>query len=388
VRVAKRNLCLWFTLTIEIIFLVSCSHIQPTDVPVPDEGQKWRIGYYEGGAWFDYQSELISLLEGLVDLGLIDAFELPDLPDHEDTSYLWKWLSNNIESETIQFAADAYWSSSWEDDKRIDNKQDCLRRLREDEDIDIIIAMGTWAGQDLANNQHKIPTLVMSTSNPIDAGIIESAQNSGYPHVHAKCDPEEQIREIRNFHDLIEFQRVGVIYDYNYEDSKIYAAIPELEQVANERGFEIATCDVPEFNLSDVEIRSATEKCLWELAPIIDAFYVTAHNGLDVDYMPEILEPMFVYKIPTWAQEGPDYVKNGVLLSIARKDTKAVGKFEAETMEKVLNGTNPGDLPQVFREPKKMAINLETARRIGFEPPSGLITSANEVYERIKPLNP
>ena len=39
-----------------------------------------------------------------------------------------------------------------------------------------MIAMGTWAGQDLANGEHSVPTVVASCSDPIGSGIVKSAE--------------------------------------------------------------------------------------------------------------------------------------------------------------------------------------------------------------------
>ena len=107
--------------------------------------------------------------------------------------------------------------------------------------MDLVIAMGTWAGKDMANNNHKTPTMVLSTSDPIGSGIIKSIEDSGYDHVHARVDPTRYERQVRIFHDLIGFQKLGIAY----EDSvygRTYAAIDPIEKVAKERGFDIVRC--------------------------------------------------------------------------------------------------------------------------------------------------
>ena len=39
--------------------------------------------------------------------------------------------------------------------------------------IDLVIAMGTWAGEDLVNDSHTTPTLVMSASAFEKTGILQ-----------------------------------------------------------------------------------------------------------------------------------------------------------------------------------------------------------------------
>ncbi len=375
---------------VSMLLMSQCQASPPdTTVPTTNHGAKWRIGYYEGGPWVDYQGTLLHIVNGLATLGWIEALTFPDLPDTQDTQMLWAWLSNatvssaNVTSAYIEFVPDAYWSSNWDETLRAENKAAAIQRLSQEKDLDLVIAAGTWAGIDLANDQHDVPIIVISSSNPIQSGIIKSAEDSGYDHVFAKCDPERHIRHLRIFHTLVQFERLGILYE-DSPDGRIYAALPDAEQVAQEVGFNIVTCIAPENDISLEEARANAAQCIADLAPRVDAFYVTAHRGLTPDVMPEILEPFFAYNVATWAQLGPQYVERGVLLSMKKADYPILGTFYAETIAKIFNGAKPRDLNQVFEEPKSITINLETARLIGYEPPSGLLTSAGETFEFIQ----
>jgi hypothetical protein len=50
-------------------------------------------------------------------------------------------------------------------------------------------------------------------------------------------------------------------------------------------------------------------------------------------------------------------------------------------MAEILNGATAGALPQIFEDPKKIAINLKTAQAIGFQVPRGLLQVADEIYQ-------
>ena len=354
--------------------------------PTTKNGEKWRIGFYEGGRYVKYQLHLREISNGLAELGWMQEIDIPEFDDPEDTSNLWKFLSENVKSKYIEFVADAYWSADWKDDLRKAKREDAIQRLSTKRDLDFIIAAGTWAGKDLANNEHSVPTMVISCSDPIGSGIIESAEDSGFDHVLARCDPERYVRWARVFHDIFNFKKLGVVYE-DTEDGRAYSNLDALERVAEERGFELVECHAREVGLTHDECREEVFNCLEKIAPEIDAFWVSDHNGFNPKYMPGVLEPLFEYDIPTWSTVGDKPVKFGVLMSIAAAGFHDIGLWYAENMAKIFHGAKPRDLNQVFEDPDFIAINLETAARIGFDVPKSLLEVADKVYEEIETRN-
>ena len=356
-------------------------------VPTQNEGVPWRLACYEGGPWVDYQGELVALVNGLVHLGWIESFDWPALESPDDTAWLWQWLAENASGQYIEFVHDAYWSAEWQTVLRDQNRAEATHRLAEIGDIDLILALGTWAGLDLATDRHTIPTLVMSTNNPVQAGIIESAEDSGFDHVHARTDPERFIRQITAFHNLVGFTRLGILFD-DTPEGRTFAVLDDAAIVANRLGFELVTCVAADTDVSEVQAVVNAMNCLAFLAPEIDAFLITSHIALTAEHLPGVLASLFVHKIPTWALEGPDLVKCGALMSIQREDYEAIGEFQARNVDRILNGTMPRALSQILEEPKALAINLEVARRIEFEIPPGLIVAADAVFETIEGETP
>ncbi len=99
--------------------------------------------------------------------------------------------------------------------------------MKNKKDIDLLLAFGTWAGQDFANHQHVTPTMVISASNAVKAGVIKSVEDSGYDHVHAWIDPKKSERQVRLFHDIIKFKRLGLAYEDDL-DGRSYAAVDDV----------------------------------------------------------------------------------------------------------------------------------------------------------------
>ena len=350
--------------------------------PTKNNGEKWRIGYYEGGAYINYQQQLTETVKGLMQLGWLETANLPK-QSGEATDTLWKWLSTEAKSEYIQFVADAHYTALWEKDTRSKVEDEIVFRLNNDKDLDLMIGMGTWAGKGLANYRHRTNTLVFSTSNPISSGIIKSVEDSGFDHVHVRVDPKRNERQLKVFHEMIGFHKLGVVY----EDSlagRSYAAIDTIEALAKTHDFEIIRCHTK----SDISDKKAAEegviKCFNKVAKKADAIYVTQQGGVNSRSVPLLVEIANSNKIPTFSQSGAGEVSYGVLASLSRAGYKYVGRFHAETIAKVFNGAQPNQLNQLYEEPPKIALNLKTAEIIGFDPPIVLLGATDELFEEIK----
>jgi ABC-type uncharacterized transport system substrate-binding protein len=121
----------------------------------------------------------------------------------------------------------------------------------------------------------------------------------------------------------------------------------------------------------------------------VDAVYLTVHGGMTENNLPNLVDMAVSNRIPSFSQSGSDDVKSGVLLSISRKDFRAVGLFEAAILANVLNGALPRELTQIFEDSHNLAINLKTAEIIGFIPPVAVLAAADEIYQAIsKDPNP
>lgn len=346
--------------------------------PTTHNGKKWRIGYYQGGPYINYPANLKAIAKGLAKLGWMSDVRFEKQEDPTDSLIVWLALSK-ARSDYLQFVEKAYSSADWDDERRIRIREAVLDRLAGNH-LDFIIAMGTWAGQDLANNHHSVPTMVVSASDPIKSGIVKSAARSGFDHVHAKCDPYRYLRQLRLFHGIFGFKRLGIVYE-NSDAGKTYAALSDVKHMANRCGFQLVTCEarwsgVPQ----EVRTREVME-CHEQLAPQIDALYVTVHAGVDANHMDDLLAPLIEHKIPTWSQRGAQEVRHGVLLSISRSGFDAVGMYHAFIMARIFNGAKPGDLNQIFEDPKHITINLNMAKAISFTPPKGLLKVADTIYK-------
>ena len=343
--------------------------------------KKWRIGYLEGGPYKNYPKTLIATIDGLSELGWIEPVTFPQ-EDKKDTRKLWTWLTANVKGRYLEFVPDAYDSNGWDRELQKKIRSRLIRKLNEKQGIDLMIAMGTWAGQDLANNDHSVPTIVCSVSDAVASKIVKSVEDSGYDHVHAHLAPKRFERQIEAFHDVIGFEKLGVVY-VDSLDGRSYAGLESIRNIAEKRKFKIVECPIEMHNTNETQGPLAVQ-CSHELAPKIDAFYIPMMSAVNSKTLPKILSAMNAHKVPTFSQLGSEDVRHGVLLGISDSaNFRGVGKFHAETIAKIINGAKPRELSQIYEFPRKIAFNKATAKMIdlGADIYDLISEVAEEVYE-------
>ena len=343
---------------------------------------KWRIGYYEGGQYQDYDVIFKAIVRGLIDLKWLNPLEIPAENDPVPGGF-WAYLAKNAVSPYIEFVPDAYYNAGNFDPKiRPQVRERLIKRLAEQGDIDLMIAMGTWAGQDLANDRHHVPTIVASSSDPIGSGIVKSAEDSGFDHLHTAIEPNAYARQIELFYDIIGFHKLGVVFEDTLE-GRTYAAIDAIERIAHARGFTVISCRLP-----GGEPQEETEKkvvaCYESVAVDADAVYLTIYHGLNARSLPRVVAALIAAQRPSFSMSSESEVKRGVLLSLAQAGYSHVGYFHAAVIARILNGAKPRALSMIWQAPARIALNLKTAELIGYDPPVDILLACDEIYQTIE----
>ena len=346
----------------------------------PPQGRPWRVAYVEGGPSLDHRFVLQALARELrdnSDLGLPSLEEGP-----ESTLPLWTWMAGR-RWPGLTFLADGYYSAGWDQERRALNKAALLKRVRQRGDVDLILAMGTWAGQDLASEEHDVPVLVLASNDPVDSGVADSAEDSGLDHVAVLFDPRRIERQLAIFHDIFHFRRLGLVYE-DTPSGRAYANLAEVQKSAAKLGFEVVPCLGNVNSPDNAEAVAAQLACHQRLAPLIDAMFITQNTGVAHHRMGELLEPFIKAGLPTFSQLGAEEVRLGVLMSIAQSDYQEIAMAAARALEAIVEGQKPRLLPQTYETSFNIAVNLRTAMHIGWDPPWGVLAAVDEIYKNFQ----
>lgn len=347
-------------------------------------GRIWRVAYIEGGPFSDYQRILRGVAVGLQRFGCIEDGNVPVPADSESAAPMWDWLSSHAGGDRMVFVKDAFYSADWDADWRAEVTDSLLRRIRDKGDIDMVLAFGTWAGQDLAWAKLDIPVVVVSVTNAVEAGIIPSVESSGKDNLVASIEPERYKQQVILFHNIFNFNKLGIAYE-DTPSGRSSVSLGEIESAAKELGVELVRCtdtfDVADPLLAASRLKVCHQKLVDEGA---QAVYLTLNIGLQPSTIADVLSPLIDAFLPTFSQTGQTDVEHGALLSISQVNTEEEGVFSAQQMMAIMNGEKPGSLNQIYEGVVSLALNLRTATRIGWNPSLELLAAVDKFYQDLK----
>ncbi|GHT92637.1 hypothetical protein FACS1894116_03150 [Betaproteobacteria bacterium] len=351
----------------------------PTTPVKKANGKKWRMAYFRSGEYKNYPLNIKATIQGLETLGWLKL--TASIPENLAGKALWQFMAQHTASDYLELVEDAFWEpGDFNAALRSKVRAEIHQRLSTKHDIDLIIAMGTWAGQDMVELGVPVPTVVLSASDPVNSGIIKSPRDSGHDNLNARIYPERNREQVRLFHDIIPFTRLGLIYE-DTPEGHTYSAIDDVRAVGQQLGFEVLTCEAPFAGDVTDETEKKALACYAKLAQEADAIYVTEHRAIRESAIAKVAAILRRAKIPSFSMQGSEEVKAGILMSMAQADFSYIGMFHAETIARIFNGAQPRQLTQIWADPAKIVLNLKTTRLIGFDPPVDILLAADEVFE-------
>ena len=350
--------------------------------------RKHNIAVVIYGIWEDfpdYSEVFVGMINGLTEIGWMDPIEESEFYYSTDRRQIKEvidiigMIEDNEYSEYLNFARDLYFDMEWDTETA---KSPKFRNLvSENSKVDLIIALGTGPGQVFSSLENvKIPVVADSISDPLGSGIIPSYDDSGRDNLTVRVDPDRYKRQIRMFYDVVGFKRLGIIYE-DTPEGRAYGAVNDIELIAKEKGFDIVhNTNVLPVDVGEVACEAQYLVAVEEVCKQSDAIYFGIVNGLSSRNLPKIMEITNRYKVPTFSMKGSAYVKQGVLFGVSESEEVATGIHNAKNIVQILRGKKPRSINQIFEHVPHIAINLEEAKKIGYDVPIDIIASSDEIY--------
>ena len=341
----------------------------------------FRVAYVEGDPYINYAGSLSGIISGLADRGIIESTNGWNFQDgSDDASVIWNWLKDHS-GDKVEFVSDEFYQLVFMSEQE---KEELVRHMNEDDDIDLILVMGTVGAKFIKENKIETDVMIMSVTNAYDAGIVEGVEYSGIDHIWAHISPNRYYNQLNVFYDLFGFEKLGIVY-VDSETGRNEIAYEDIKRFAKNKGIEL----IEEPVSVDLKIDGAEkyERKIMEgyhrLAGKADAVYMTNGGNRTPEKIPEYLEPLYSCGTPVFSQTGKNDVKNGATLTIVRYSFQEIGSFCANQFIQIMDGKQPGELVQSYDESQSICFNIAAAERAGLKLPFKALLSADLIYTEI-----
>ena len=346
-------------------------------------GKKWNIGYVQSGKFRNYDIALKNFIDQLAVRGWLEPVDWKDLPPKAGARTIWLYLSQNMKSKYIQIETNNFWCAQWDRSCRKIIRKNVIETLNSKK-IDLMLAMGTWAGQDIANNQHSVPTIYLGSPFPV--GNIFKNKCKIPSHLYLPENPDFLLRQIRLFRKITKFKTLGVVYVASSE-GRFMSSLKILKQLSKKEKFKLVAIRVlPHSCLKSEEYLASHIKAHEKIAPQIDAMWLTSGFMNNPDEAQKILAPLYKHRIPTWYPHGEVGIGNGAVFGVIHNPERRADHY-AEITAKILNGIEPASLIQPLPADNQLVINCAAAQKIGMKIPKTLLSAAKRTFLTINAGN-
>ena len=237
---------------------------------------------------------------------------------------------------------------------------------------DVLVGNGTAVLTALRDATRSIPIVFVVVNDPVGQGFVANLARPGgnitgfsfleYSMIGKSLELLKQLAPT--------VHRFAVMF--NPETTPHYAVfLRSFETVPPPRPLEIKAAPVG----TEADIEQAVAKIAGEpgggLIVPPDTFTVV-HRGLIIRSAAQHRVPaIFTYR---------QFVREGALIAYG-PDTTDIFQRSASYVDRILKGANPGDLPVQAPNKFELAINVNTARRLGLDLPPTLLGLADELIE-------
>lgn len=236
--------------------------------------------------------------------------------------------------------------------------------------LDLILAIATPTAQAVANLIKDTPILITAVTDPVDAGLVETAERPG-TNVTGTNDMQPMAEQFQLILDVVpDAATVGIIYNAGETNSVIQVRI--AKEIAGKLNLAVieATAD------NSAAVLQAAQS----LAGRVDVIYVPTDNTV-VSAISSVIKVAEENKIPVIAGEE-NAVTQGALATVGINYYR-LGRQTGEMALRILKGeARPETMPIESQRETELVINEDAAKAMGVDIPGELRAKARIVQNK------
>lgn len=365
-----------------IVYTNAYANVNSFNLNKCSKGEKnLRVAVVQAGFFGDYGKVFRNMCFTLANDGYFNPIN--DIPLEFTAGDTYQNIAKISKNGCIELLEDGLYDGKWDENLILKTTNDLKDRIKNKKDVDLVWAFGTVAGKNFADSSLNVPVMVITPTDAESAGIIGLGEFSDKKNIHVQKEKNRYKSELLIFHDLFKFKNLGIVIDSDPKQ-QLSQAINIIEEVSKLKNFNIVSCMGPVFAEATDNKLDTLKRCSMELAnKDIDAFYLPV--GCETtDEFYSCIKPLIDKGIPTFSQLGDSQVAYGMLLSLSDSDMTEAGAFEAKVVEQIYNGKKPHEISQYYYAPLNLALNLQTAKTIGWKPNFEMLIAVDKIFQTIK----
>jgi putative ABC transport system substrate-binding protein len=239
------------------------------------------------------------------------------------------------------------------------------------EPVDVIVTYGRTAATAAAKATSTIPIVAMMSTDPVAAGFALSLARPGKNMTGVMSIGIEVGQKRLEFLKqlLPQLRTVGV--PFNPESAGELIGIKTLESAARSLKLDLRLIGVRQINELSGALETAARTGVQAFAPAPSTmFSINAQAVVDVIRKTRLPAVYF----------DEEFVRAGGLISYGASQA-AIFRRSAAYVDKILKGTNPGDIPMEQPTVFELIVNLRAAKDMRLDVPQPLLLRADRVIE-------
>jgi outer membrane protein TolC/ABC-type uncharacterized transport system substrate-binding protein len=273
----------------------------------------------------------------------------------------------------IDFPADKSISANWQ----LDKIRAAIQTLSQDKTIDLIITDGLLSSHEAAH--------VTSLSKPVIATVVADRELQDLPYKNGTSNKKNFTyinssrsveQDIRQLYKLTPFKNLIIP-----TDPVLLEALPSLRSITTQVQKELG------FNLTFLPVTNSLKQTLAEIPSNADAVYLPPLARFNNHSIQAFADGLIQKKLPSYSLLGRTELELGFMAtSNGRKmDSLRFSRRIALMVQSILLGTDPAKLKVDLDHPPKLAINMKTAKAIGFSPKWKTLEMAELLFNNPNP---
>ncbi|MFW6264832.1 MAG: ABC transporter substrate-binding protein [Bacillota bacterium] len=234
---------------------------------------------------------------------------------------------------------------------------------------DLVLAISTPSATAVANAIQDIPVLITAVTDPVDAGLVESAEkpNTNITGTNDMNPIKEQVELIQEI--VPDLSSVGVIYNAGESNSVLQVNV--VKEVAEDLGIKVVEAGIA----SSTEVLTAANS----LVGRVDAIYVPTDNMV-VSSIEAVVMVAEENNIPLIVGEEST-IEKGALATLSINYYR-LGRQTAEMALKIINGEAvPQDMAIESQNEYSLILNVDAAEAMGVVLTEDLLNKADKIIE-------